>query len=605
MGDGRTILTGLIVLLAACQPREAGRSAPADGMVAAGAGGRPTQTGTDPRPVAVRRIATARPRLMVDDEIDALAARLDPPARFAGHRPAWRVETRTFAFRHLDKAAPAGDGRIETKDHQVVFDGERVVALLRSGDILLIARTPDSAPTRLALPTERLHLDNLPGPSLPTHPHVQSVKTHGSIYAADGSELPPDRWESDGTWLAYVRERRSPELTVVCRYIFTVDPVYGYRIDAERSLDSAAPFTTTRPAKPPGAPTTEPGIQLGAGTFCPGCYVPWDYAAIYHRTAYTPSAGGIRGWANNLVTMDRCDDLDRRAFDWRDGGFIAYLPGPDGWSVCFTRRDGGGSTRKLSVCNAHNDFHITIWSPPVTTGADGRHRLTYVHRLLSLPPELSRQVWTEVDLIQREAKSIVIRLGRVEDFEAQPVPLTEPARGLVWTSGGPPLVAGAGRGGGTALLISGRQWPNLPQVSLIPGRRYRLQAWFKLLPWDAARVAAERERDAVARAKLAKEGKPLPAPVEWERLLPRAYVRGDFYEWSPYADPMVVEQTTAPVATADGAWHESVLVFTAPQWGPNINLSFHAEDGDALLDDFALTPIAPAREPGGPGEGAP
>lgn len=530
------------------------------------------QEGTVVETVALQAVPVDPPRLVPGDEIDQLAETLAPPARFADHQPRWRVERRTFQFNHFN--------RVEESNFAVVFDGERVVAVVRSGDIMLIARTPDTAPTRLPMPTERLHLDNLPGPSLPTWQFIKNMKTHGTIYAELGDKvLPRETWELGPRSLAFVRRQTLPEYDVVARFVFTVDPVFGYRIDAVRDVSFAQP-----PAK---------GLEkMGGGSFCPGCYVPWRENAIYDRTAWTPARGGIEGWANNLLTMDRCDS--GKDFSWRDGGFIAYLPAADGWSPCFTRKDGTGNTPNLNLCNAHNDFHIQFIIKDLAADANGRYPFHAVHRLMSLPPELSGHVWNQMKLIQQGVATIIIKLGDVEDFEKQPVALTEPARGLVWTSGGPALAEDVGRNGGKSLLIRGRQWPNLPQVSLKPDVRYRLEGWFKVVPWTPEQLAKAKAEDARRREDLTKKNKPLPPAVDWDNVQPRAYIVGDFYEWSPYTGPMVEKQMTTQADGRTDQWQHVSLDFTAPAWGPFINIAFHADYCEAYLDDFALRELPDA-----------
>jgi hypothetical protein len=403
---------------------------------------------------------------------------------------------------------------------------------------MLVALTPDTAAKEMKMPTERLHLDNLLGPSLPTHPFISKVKTHGSIYETSGElGVLREGWEVSDRHLAFIRKLALDDYAVEARFIFTVDPVYGYRIDAPRDI-----VFTAAPAKDK--------VKLPAGTFTPGCYPPWKKDAIYHRTVYAPVGGGLKGWANNLLTMDRSNGTP--GFSWRDGGFIAYLPGPDGWSPCFTRQDGAGGTKKLNICNAHNDFHISLFVPELKT-------YRYVHRLLALPPEMSSNVWHNTSLIQSNVSALIIKVGEMEDFEKQPVALTEPARGLVWTSGEPKIIKGDAHSGEQAIRIAGNAWPNLPQVSLQPNTKYRLEGWFKI-----TEVKADAQ--------------------------PRAFIKADYYEWSPHTGPMVEKQQTTE-ATKVGEWQHVVLDFTAPAWGPFINITFVAENCTALLDDFALRTV--------------
>jgi len=555
MTPPRLLLCGLLLSLSISAPTPAG-----------------VQQGENPRDVEVLEADVDRPRLVVGDEIDALERAIEPPHRFADREPRWRVDRRDFTFAHYQ--------RTQKKTHEVVWDGERAVALIRSGDIVLLARTPDHAETAVNLPTERMHLDNLPGPSLPTHQFVnRKVQTHGSIYEESGDKaVLRDTWTRtrDGK-LIYARRQSLTDYNVEARFVFSVDPVYGYRIDAEREV-----LFRRRP---------EPGkVTMNGGTFTPGCYTPWAETAVFDRTVYTPTAGGVVGWANNLLTMDRCD-ADKQAFDWRDGGFIAYLPDREGWSVAFTRRDGTGRV-PMSLCNAHNDFHIKFALGEASVGAtgDGRWRFAPVHRLMALPPEMTAAVWDRAELIQAKTASLIVTVGEVEDFERQPVPLTEPARGLVWTAKHPEIVEGVAHSGNQSVRFTGRSWPNLPQVSLQPGAAYRLEGWYKLEPWADDQWQAAIAKDKKRRKKLAANGKPLPPPVDWaaRKANTGAWITGDFYEWSPHTGPMLEKMKTTTATPDHEGWQHVVLDFTTPDWGPAINIAFVAEGCTAYLDDFAF-----------------
>ncbi len=533
-----------------------------------------TQEGLDIRPVPVLPAAGPAERLLPGDDLDALEAQVRPPARFARHIPAFRVERRSFTFAHAK-------GRTETKHWQVVLDGDRVVALLRSGDIQLIAANPALATTRLGMPTERFHLDNLLGPSLSIHQGCGKIWTHGSIYdEAAGSGDTREHWEGDGRSLALVRERADEAVRISHRFTITCDPVYGYRIDGDYRL----------------AMREQPGPKqtFAGGAFCPGNYVPWPEAARFDLTVFTPAdAPIVRGWANNLLCMDRCDSA-KDGFAWRDRGYIAYIAPEGGWSPVRTRTDGFGAIR-MQLCNAHDDFHVNMPYPAVDPGPDGYRHWHLVHRLMWMPPEMGRAVREATELIQRDARGIIIRLGATEDFEDQPVALTQPRRGLVWTSGEPPIVQGEARSGQRSLEIRGRQWPNLPQVSLKPGVAYRLEGWYKVRPFTAEEVAAAQAREDAARAKAITAGKP-PAPAtDWAALRPRAWIAADTYEWSPYADPML-DRFRSNEATA-GDWQRVVLDIDSPAWGPFINIAFVCEGGVALLDDVKIAPAEqlPAR----------
>lgn len=529
-----------------------------------------TQEGTDISPVQLQRVDPV-PRLAVDDEISDLEAKLKPAARFADYTPDWRVDQRTFTFAYYQKT--------KTKRYQVVWDGDKAVAVVRSGYILLLARTPDDAKAAIGMPTERMHLDNLIGSMFATHQFIQKTQTHGSVQLSREDTKLGDGWEASATHLTLVRKQSQEKRDVEARFTFTVDPVFGYRIDAQREVVFKSGY---KPGK----------VSMGFATFTPGCYPPWQERRIYDRTAWTTIEGGITGWANNLLTMDRCD-ANKSAFAWRDRGFVSYLTTRDGWGRVYTRADGTGDTPSLALCNAHNDIHIKLVLKDLPQRDDGAHVFRATHRIMALPPEMSAHVWDHTQLIQRSAKSLIVKIGAVEDFEDQPVALTEPARGLVWTARHPEIVEGVAHSGDHSIKFTGRSWPNLPQVSLKPNTKYVLEGWFKVEPWTDEEWDAAKRKDARRREKLAEKGKTLPAQIDWDAAKrdAKAYIRGDFYEWSPHTGEMVVKQTTTHATPDKDGWQYVKLDIDSPDWGPAINIVLHADHCTAYLDDFALREV--------------
>jgi hypothetical protein len=493
------------------------------------------------RAAALMAAAMALPALARADDIDSLAAKVRPPERYKDYRADFRVEVRHFAFHQAN-------GAVEERDLPVVLDGPKVVALLRSGDINLIARSPDLAKTTLDITIGRYHLDTMLGPSLPTWQWLKPVKVHGAIYAeGEATIAPEDRWEGGGRTLAFVRELKAPpEAHVLHRFTFSVDPVFGYRIDGR--YDAGLKEVPEGKAR-----------AFTSGTFCPGCYTVWPETAVYDRTVITvPGVEGFIGYANNLLNMDRFDG-DRRRTTWRKDGFIAYLDPKTGWSVVRTRDSQGGEPA-MPICNAHNDFHVHIpLEDAYARAADGLYHLAFHHRLMALPPEMTKYIWDHMQMPTMGGPGVFIRFGRVEDFEDQPIPLDRPTRGLCWTSGGPSISTDEAHSGNKSLFLKSTSWPNLPQVSLKPNSTYRLEAWFKVEGQGA-----------------------------------RAYMKGDFYEWSPHTGKMLVLQQTSPVEAGQG-WQRSFLEFTTPAWDPFINIKFVVEGGGtAWLDDFNLIRLGDA-----------
>ncbi len=479
------------------------------------------------------------------DEIDDLAAKVKPEPRYAAYEPDFKAVTKHFTFHHAK-------GKVEERDLRLVMDGDKYVAALRSGDIMLLAPCPDQAPTGLDfMPTGRLHLDTMPGPSLPTWQFLKPVRSHGSfIYedgeggekGEDGMVHPKDSWEGGGQTLTFVRQVVGDDRNVRHTFEFRVDPVFGYVVDGRYRI---------------GLKDLPAGKKAGfrQGTFCPGCYVPWPEASVYERTVFTPDwTDGVVGYANNLMNMDRVDG-NKSKTTWRKNGFIGYLEKDTGWSFVRTRDDSGGVPR-MPVCNAHNDFHINIPFPEGLERADdGLFHMRFRHRLMGLPPALTEHVWNAMEMLTLGGPVPIVRIGVLEDFEDQPVALDRPVRGLVWTSHPPALSTEEAHSGKQSLVLVKTSWPNLPQVSLTPKTAYRLEAWMK----------------------------PVGEGV-------RGFVKGDFYEWSPHSREWLKEQQTS-VAEGGKGWQHVVLDFETPAWDPFINIVFVVEgEGTVYLDDFRLAP---------------
>ncbi len=509
-------------------------------------------------------------------EIDDLAVKVKPAARYQDYRADFRAEVRRFTFHH------AG-GKVEEKDWRAVLDGDKVVALLRSGDINLIARCPDLAKKTLDITTGRYHLDAMLGASLPTWQWLRAVKVHGAIYAEGEAVVgPEDRWEGGGETLTLVRELKAPpDRHVVHRFVFRVDPVFGYRVDGH--YDAGLKELPTGKDR-----------KFTSGAFCPGCYTVWPETAIYDRTVVTPAGtDGFHGYANNVINMDRFDG-DRDRTTWRKNGFIAYLDPKTGWSVVRTRCASGGVPR-MPICNAHNDFHIHIpLDEQYERGPDGLYHLRFHHRLMALPPEMTRYVWDHMEMPSMGGPKVFIRFGRVEDFEDQPIPLDQPTRGLAWTSGDPSVTTDEAHSGRRSLELRRTSWPNLPQVALKPNSTYRLEAWLKVRPLTYDERKEAREKHEARRRKRIEQGKDAPPPYAEPDGPAEAYIKGDFYEWSPHSRKWLREQRTTGVRAGQG-WKRAELVFDTPEWDPFINLVFCLDgEGVAYLDDFSLTRLGEA-----------
>ncbi|MFP4355102.1 MAG: hypothetical protein ACLFUJ_08230, partial [Phycisphaerae bacterium] len=508
--------------------------------------------------------------------VDDLIKQVQPEARFKDYRPDFHVVERTFVFQ-------GADGPVE-KTWKLVMDGQKYVALVRSGDFNLLALTPDRAKAELDMPKGRYHLDTLAGPVLTTHQFIQDMKD----YKLQGQVKleKTDSWSAGGRTITLTRRSVSPDREVTNTFVVAVDPVLGYTITG--TYESA---WSTIPDKRP---------KFGGWAFCPGNYTLWPETQIYERTVFSTAQGGYWGWANNLLAMDRVDG-DRKRFAWRDNGLIAYLDKDTGFSPARTRSGGGGPTA-MRLCNAHNDFHIGI---DVLAGLekqqDGKYHVRQVHRLVVLPPEITEHLWKNMTLYGSSGeKGVMIRIGQVEDFEDQPISVQQPVRGLTWTSGGPDVVSDQARSGKRSLLLTGRSWPNLPQLSLHPQSRYRLEAWMKVVALSDDEIAARREKHQARRSKALKQGKTPPAEKDWDNLSPAAWISADTYEWSPHSQKWLERMKTNTVGAKEDGWQKVTLEFSTGSWDPFVNIIFHAEDCKVYLDDFSMIRLTEpsGRQPG-------
>ncbi len=321
----------------------------------------------------------------------------------------------------------------------------------------------------------------------------------------------------------------------------------------------------------------------------------WAGPEAVSRTVIAPTyRPGYEGYYLNFACIDWSDN-DRQKFRCRDGGFVAFLNEYTGFSPATTLE---GAEARLVVCNAHADVDfVTEWPADEPRDAEGMVHRVVRTRLLALPPEVTRFLCNEMTVRFAEQRRVQMRIGAVEDFEDQPLPLTTSLRGLYSTGGGPPVSEEFARSGRKSVVIEGRFWPNLPQVPLAPGTRYRLEAWFKVVPWSAERLREEAEKQPARAEKMRQQGNPVEPFQGFGE--PGAYITGHLYESSPHQNTWIVEQQTNVARPGGPEWQRVSLEFTAPEWAPFINIVFHAQACTAYLDDFCFRPVgeAPAELP--------
>ncbi|MFW5698768.1 MAG: hypothetical protein ACOCZK_06610, partial [Planctomycetota bacterium] len=551
-------------------------------------------------------LALAAGHLGAEDEFDALMARWEPPARFADHTPAFTVEKQTFEF-------AAKDGTW-TWDFWVIKDHDRYVGVMpltgfHGGTFYLLTHDPAQAPTELPMPSERWHIDTAIGYAFRTDQFIPDRGGSKEWNLKDTSD-----WQvgDDAATLTLTRtfkgshafakwehrtDKREIEVDHTGTFTLACHPQLGYT------------FTGTwDTGLSPGAP-----VGQYVSLMPPGLSDPWPEAGVCQRVAICPTGSdGYEGWALNGTCVDKAGGAD----SIRNGGFGVYLDPESGWSCGMTL---AGGDAKLSICNVHADLdYIVQWPEHIQPDADGLRRHPVTVRMVFFPPELTAHVWAKMAMRYVDAgNTVVIGLGETQDFEDQPLDLSTTKRGITFGfSGhryGSYISSEEASSGEQSLKVQGEVWPNIPQVVLEPGVRYRLEAKIKVVAPDEAAMAADRgahdkriadikQRHAKQVAKATRKDKPIPEEPELPAYDPTAgaCIRGYTYQWSPHNaarnDSWVDRHQTALIEAGAG-WQPVSFEFVAPDWGPFIDIRFRTTGGaTAYVDEFRFAPVTEAAE---------
>ena len=530
------------------------------------------------RPEAV--IVSARPAALGRgaDEIDALVTLTAPPARFAAHEPWFSVEECEIAFERAD-------GARKMRVLAVTDRGRHVAAYFPELSVLdLVAHDPARAPRVLDLPSrydERTALDvristvlwyDIPG---------AAGERHSFEFSGGGRTITlTERQE----WRARRNAMSVHTFTISC------DPVLGYVVDADCRLQTDDRDSILRAR----------GLVEFVNLLCRDVANVWPGRWRFDMTVYSrvapaaPRAGpsgsapasgggdrnaaeagvteGFAGWRNNPVAARLSDEIEG-GLRVRDGGIVAFLAGEDGWGPALSRRGGYGF--RLATGEVWQEQHNLV-AFPTRQDADGLFRLSPRFRLAFLPPEVAARVLDKTRIEDFAGRSEpMIRLGVLENFEDQPLPLTAPVRGA-WADSFTISEAEAHSGRKSLLVAGGPAVPDgatpeglpwTPRIPLDPGMTYLVEAWVKAVGGGT-----------------------------------EAFILADIHDGPPEEAARIAGHRSRPVASG-GGWRQAALSFTAPRTAAFVDLRLVVTGpGRAWFDDFHMRPLP---RPGAPSQPSP
>ncbi len=372
------------------------------------------------------------------DEFCELLRQIRPPARYEGYTPRFSAQRRAFTF---NQATATGEKPVD-ETLWIIKDDERYVAYVRPAveiteGIRMITFRPGDGPTRLDMPTGRLHHDTELGPTIQTCKGWFDGKKRYSI----PSDIPYEVKTTDNS-VQIVRRYDGNQTTVAIQ----VDPHFGYYAEVRYEIRE-------------GIEETKFTKMMGFGT-----YDPYPSRQRYSRTIFTPAdSSEYLGYYSNSASIQSISN-NSGSVAIRDGGFVAFVSEPDEWGYAFSRKGGGTSTR-VKICDAHNVWHQRLKVP------DDR---VFVERLSAVPPEMSRHLCEQMKLYDSTEKPM-LRIGVREDFSSRPTARTAPTRGIIIPSSNARIVSSA-PGNRSRLKITKSLESAIPQLCLEPCTRYCVEA---------------------------------------------------------------------------------------------------------------------------------
>ena len=530
-------------------------------------------------PAAMAEPAAAR------DDVAFLLEKTQPPARFKDHRPKFSIQEKIIRFVDVD-------GPVDVS-HWFILDHGKVIAfmprdLFHAGCLYMLDFRPGqgyASIDEVPFPRERWHIDTTIGAQLRTNAWIPTkLNTDPSTYdwKVDGDKVVlTRRFKGQGEFNEWTHRTKQPyEIDTTNILTLSVHPQLGYVVDTA--------YDTW---------TDEPVNRFEyASAAMSGRHTTWAEDQTCYRMAISSGGkpDGFHGYATNMGCTKQHVDGGK----CRDGGIVAFLNDKTGWSTAYTNETGATST--LVVCRPHTDHDFTIPLKGLARETKGNlKRYVVRHRMLALTPEMTKFVWDTMDLLHADERKIMIRVGRLDDFEDQPLKLDTRQRGHTITNG--EVTSEEAFSGKNSLKFTGQFGLEEPTLAVRPGVTYRLECRMLYKPWSKedieqknAALKADWEqrverakKDNEKRLASGKEARPLPTLRQIGE--PGADMTCRYFRWhmdNEYFGDLMKKQPSRP-----GEWQHLVIEFKAPAWGPALDIRFHAEGCDAYVDDFRLAPV--------------
>ncbi|MCC5828173.1 MAG: hypothetical protein JJU36_01880 [Phycisphaeraceae bacterium] len=413
------------------------------------------------------------------NELERLIRIVDPPARFADHKPDFHVREIAHTYYWWQRGEHGPELKPNKTTLRVIFDGDRPIGFLHGH---FFARYPGADTSNVI--NDTFH---------PVHHRIGTEVPDGSPVDRYRDEVHAGREitvTGTGRALQYTVVRggwpRQPDATFGARSDITlrVDPVLGYvferrtqwRIDRDYVDNSGRPDS------------------FGAGGWYSGGVTSiWPDEISYAYTGVAgprkPDAEGPRytTWSNNSESMFRRNHPEIAA-----RGFVAYLRDRQGWGLLATHEM--DRPTRYNKCPIWGGIHMH--TPLVEEQRNGYRFGEYRQRMVTLPPEIVEYIIADSRIVQGHGHTILVRVDG-EDFEDQPLPVSTTERGFQPEHNTPArhrISTEYARSGTRSLEVEGipaqrfvahRFFPrDRAHTRMLPNRTYRMECWVKVVGDD-------------------------------------------------------------------------------------------------------------------------